>query len=217
MKRLHRPDLYGWSRFDEDRDLDFHSVLWVREGGNVIVDPLPLDRHDRKHLTKLGGVAMIVVTNADHARVGEALAIETGAALIAGALEEDALGFECDRYVVDDEEIVPGLRALAMRGSKTPGELALLLSDHTLITGDLIRAHAGGQLDLLPDARLTDRDAAIGSLRRLAALPRVDAVLVGDGWPVFRDGGARLQELLDRVTSALSATPLSPPKPGASC
>ena len=37
MKRLHRADLYGWSRFDEARDIDFHSVLWKRSGGNVVV------------------------------------------------------------------------------------------------------------------------------------------------------------------------------------
>jgi hypothetical protein len=32
-------------------------------------------------------------------------------------------------------------------------------------------------------------------VRRLAALPDVQAVIVGDGWPVFREGGARLAEL----------------------
>jgi hypothetical protein len=34
MKRLHRADLYGWSRFHEPLDLDFNSVLWVRAGGS---------------------------------------------------------------------------------------------------------------------------------------------------------------------------------------
>ena len=35
MKQLHRKDLFGWSEFNKERNLDFHSVLWVREGGNV--------------------------------------------------------------------------------------------------------------------------------------------------------------------------------------
>ena len=74
MKRLHRTDLYGWSAFDETRNLDFHSVLWVRPGGNVAIDPLPLSPHDRKHLDALGGVAFVVVTNADHVRNAEWLA-----------------------------------------------------------------------------------------------------------------------------------------------
>ncbi|MDB9357154.1 MBL fold metallo-hydrolase, partial [Nodularia spumigena CS-587/03] len=42
---------------------------------------------------------------------------------------------------------------------------------------------------------LLNREAAVASVRRLAALPNIEAVLVGDGWPVFRDGGDRLLEL----------------------
>jgi hypothetical protein len=194
LKRLHRPDLWGWSQFDEARDLDFHSVLWVRPGGNVVVDPLPMSRHDRRHLDKLGGVAHVVVTNSDHARVAEALAVEAQAELWGPAAEPDALPF--DHLVEDGTTIVPGLVALALHGSKTPGELALVLEGTTLITGDLVRAHEAGRLCLLPDPKLTDKAAAVASVRRLAALPGIDAVLVGDGWPVFRDGGRALQELV---------------------
>ena len=42
MKLLHRPDLFCWSVFDEARDIDFNSVLWVRDGGNIAIDPLPM-------------------------------------------------------------------------------------------------------------------------------------------------------------------------------
>ncbi|MDH6101923.1 MBL fold metallo-hydrolase, partial [Chrysosporum ovalisporum ANA283AFssAo] len=84
---------------------------------------------------------------------------------------------------------------LELHGSKTPGELALLLEETTLITGDLVRARKAGSLTILPDEKLLDREAAVASVQRLAALPHVEAVLVGDGWPVFRDGRDRLQEL----------------------
>jgi hypothetical protein len=48
---------------------------------------------------------------------------------------------------------------------------------------------------MLPDPKLVDRPAAVGSVRRLAELPGIEAVLVGDGFQVYRDGRARLQEL----------------------
>ena len=48
MKSLHRGDLHGWSVFDETRDVDFNSVLWVRPDGNVLFDPLPLSAHDER-------------------------------------------------------------------------------------------------------------------------------------------------------------------------
>jgi len=195
MKRLHRPDLFGWSVFNEDRNIDFHSVLWTRPEGNVAIDPLPLAPHDEKHLAELGGAGIVVVTNSDHVRDARRLADDCGAVLLGPAAERDSFPVACDRWLEDGDEIVPGLSALEMAGSKTPGELALLLDDTTLVTGDLVRAHEGGRLCLLPDAKLSDRAAALASVRRLAGLPQIEAVLTGDGWPVFRDGTARLREL----------------------
>ena len=195
MKRLHRADLWGWSRFDEARDLDFNAVLWVRPGGNVAIDPLPLSDHDRRHLDSLGGVATIVVTNSDHTRAAGELAAATGAVLCGPAGEQAGFPLPCSRWLADDDEVVPGLRVLALDGGKTPGELALLLAGTTLITGDLVRGHVGGALNMLPDGKLVDRAAACAAVARLAELPGLEAVLVGDGWPVFRGGGAALREL----------------------
>ncbi|HWN71450.1 MAG TPA: hypothetical protein VNM90_27615 [Haliangium sp.] len=196
MKRLHRKDLFGWSRFDETRNIDFHSVLWVRPAGNVAIDPLPLGEHDQRHLAELGGLATIVITNSDHVRAAPALAQSTGAAVLGPAGERSSFPIACSRWLADGDEIVPGLRVYALTGSKTPGELALVLDGSTLITGDLVRAHEGGRLCLLPDAKLASRTAAVESTRRLAGIATIDAVLPGDGWPVFRDGRAALDELV---------------------
>ena len=199
MKTLHRGDLFGWSSFDEARNIDFHSVAWVRPEGNVLVDPLPLSPHDERHLRDLGGAAWIVVTNGDHTRASAAIAAAFGARVAGPAGEKDTLALRCDRWLGDGDELVPGLRAIALHGSKTPGELALLLEETTLITGDLVRAHRGGQLMILPDAKLRDRARAVESVHGLLSFTRVDAVLVGDGWHVFRDAHARLAELDRRL------------------
>lgn len=196
MKRLHRPDLWSWSVFDEGRNIDFHSLLWVRPGGNVAIDPLPQSDHDRRHLLSLGGARTIVLTSSDHVRGAVELAAAAGAVVMGPAGEQGGFPIPCGRFLADGDEVVGGLTALALDGSKTPGELALVLDGSTLVTGDLVRAHRGGGLDLLPDAKLADRAAAIASVRRLAALPGIDAVLVGDGWPVFRGGAAALAELV---------------------
>ena len=50
MKQLHRKDLFCWSVFDKERNIDFNSVLWVRDAGNVLIDPLPMSEHDHEHL-----------------------------------------------------------------------------------------------------------------------------------------------------------------------
>lgn len=199
MKRLHRVDLYGWSQFDEDRNIDFHSVLWVRSEGNVVVDPLPLSPHDQTHLQQLGGVAWIIITNSDHVRDAEVVARETGAKLAGPAAERTDFPIACDHWLDEGEEFIQGLRVVSFDGSKTPGELALLLDEKTLIVGDLIRAHEGGCLCILPDGKLSDRSKAIASIRRLEEYGEIEAVLPGDGWPIFRDGQQALLELFSNL------------------
>lgn len=195
MKQLHRKDMFAWSIFNEERDLDFHSYVWVREGGNVVVDPLPMSAHDHAHLQKLGGVDFIVITNSDHCRAAEQLAAQTGAEVFGPAAEQDTFPIICNRWLYDGDEIVTGLHAYVLHGSKTPGELALLLEHSTLITGDLIRCHSGGELCILPDAKLADRKLAIASVKRIANLPGIQAVLTGDGWPLFAHGSEALHHL----------------------
>ncbi|MGZ4981927.1 MAG: MBL fold metallo-hydrolase [Methylobacter sp.] len=195
MKQLHRKDLFGWSEFNPERNLDFHSVLWVRDGGNVLIDPLPMSEHDHSHLQSLGGVGFIVITNSDHCRDAERIAEVTGAAIYGPAAEEETFPLACVRWLHDHEEIVPGLIAYQLNGSKTPGELALLLEHSTLITGDLIRCHIGGELCMLPVDKLMDKSKAIQSVKRIADLPDIKAVLNGDGWPLFNHGSEALHRL----------------------
>lgn len=195
MKYLHRKDLLAWSVFDAERNLDFHSIVWARPSGNIVIDPLPLTEHDYRHLRQLGGVGVIVITNSDHCRDADNLARITGADIYGPAGERDGFRLACRRWLGDGDEIVPGLVSCRLEGSKTPGELALVLERSTLITGDLVRCHIGGELCLLPDGKLSDRRAAVDSVRRLAALPDIESVLPGDGWPIFRCGGDALRSL----------------------
>jgi Metallo-beta-lactamase superfamily len=199
MKQLHRKDLFGWSHFDEERNLDFHSVLWVRDQGNVIIDPLPMSNHDQRHLETLGGAKIIVISNSDHCRDAKRIAKSTGAILLGPVCEKANFPFTCDRWIQDQDEIVPGLVAYQLEGSKTPGELALILEKTTLITGDLIRCHRGGELCLLPDAKLTDKSRAIQSVKRLASLGSISTVLSGDGWPIFNAGVDPLRALANSL------------------
>lgn len=194
MKTLHRPEFFGWTVFDPERNLDFHSVLWLRPEGNIAFDPLPLSAHDQAHLLSLGQLSHIFISNSDHLRDALALSELTGAQIWGPEAEKEALP---DLHgLTDGAEPLSGLKVFVMQGSKTPGELAFLIQGHTLITGDLIRAHRAGALCLLPDGKLSDKAAAQKSVARLAQLPGIEAILTGDGWPVFRDGSQVLNECI---------------------
>jgi hypothetical protein len=195
MKFLHRPDLYSWSCFNLARNIDFNGFVWKRPEGNILIDPVALSNHDWHHLESLGGVAWIILTNSDHLRAAKEIALQTYAKIAGPRGEKEYFPIDCDRWLGDGEEFVNGLKVIEMQGSKTPGELALLLEENTLITGDLVRSPKAGSLAILPPEKLINPKQAIASVHRLAQLPNIEAVLVGDGWCVFRDGKQRLQEL----------------------
>jgi glyoxylase-like metal-dependent hydrolase (beta-lactamase superfamily II) len=203
MKRLHRRDLYCWSVFNERLDIDFNSFAWVHERGNVLVDPLPLSAHDQQHLKDLGGAGWIVLTNSSHVRAAKELAANLGCRIAGPAAEQKTFPIPCDRWLKDGEELYPGLRVLELEGSKTPGELALMLEDTTLIAGDLLRSHRAGELMLLKQEQgLKDAAKAVASLRRALSFPRLEALLLGDGWCVFRDGRKQLEEFLNGLDAS---------------
>jgi hypothetical protein len=197
MRQLHRPDLFTWSRYDEPLGIDFNGVLWRREGGNVLVDPPPLADHDVRHLDALGGAASIVLTTSDHVRGAREIAARTGARLLGPAGERAAFPVACAGWLTDGDEPIPGLRVRELAGSKTEGELALVLDETTAIFGDAVRAHRAGALMLLRREKLRDPARLVESVRRVRALhPRIAHVLVGDGWSAFNEGGALLDALL---------------------
>jgi glyoxylase-like metal-dependent hydrolase (beta-lactamase superfamily II) len=215
VKQLHKPNFWSWSVFNPERNLDFQSVLWCSgqsptesgrsaQGrpataaalGTVVIDPLPLSEHDRAHLQALGGAQHIIVTNSDHERAAVALAAATGARVWGPRAEPECLAKLGARALEPGMPLGPGIEVLELEGSKSPGELALILEGDTLVSGDLIRGQRAGRLNLLPDDKLRNKAQALESLRRLRERSRLDAVLVGDGWSVFRGGSAALDELL---------------------
>ena len=195
MKQMHRPDLFCWSQFNEDRNIDFHSFVWVREGGNIVIDPLPLSKHDLEHLKSLGNIARIVISNSSHVRATAEL-LKSISANVAGPIaEKEGFPISCDHFLSDNEELVPGFKILELQGSKTPGELAFLIEDSTLITGDLIRSHKGNKLHLLPADKLVDASAVIESVKRLQSIETITSVLPGDGFHFFENGLAHLKNI----------------------
>tara|TARA_B100001250_G_C19718522_1_gene752688 strand:+ start:325 stop:924 length:600 start_codon:yes stop_codon:yes gene_type:complete len=199
MKKLHRSDLFGWSIFNEERNIDFNSTLWVRSQGNVIIDPLPLIEHDKKHLESLGGAAHVIITNSDHIRDAAIISSMTGAKCWAPLAEKEQFPLQCDGWLQDGDEPISGIEIFSFNGSKTPGELAVLMDETTLITGDLIRAHEGGCLCIIPDAKLKNKDLAVKSIKRMVSIKKIQAVIPGDGWPVFNQGHEALFELSEKL------------------
>ena len=120
MKQLNRNDLFCWSHFDEERNIDFNSFLWKRADGNILFDPLPLSKHDEKHLEDLGGAKWIIVSNSDHIRDAKSIASKTGAKIAGPAQEKNEFPLTCEQWLEQGAEFLSGLEIFEMDGSKPP-------------------------------------------------------------------------------------------------
>jgi hypothetical protein len=199
LKQLHRSDLFSWSVFNEERNIDFNGTLWLRPSGNVLIDPLPFTGHDINHLKNLGGAAHVIITNSDHVRDAAEIVLLTGAKCWGPAAEKHDFPITCDGWLSEEEQPIKGIEVFCLNGSKTPGELALLIDEKTLVTGDLIRAHEGGHLRMLPEEKLQNHTLAIESIKRMASIVRIQAVIPGDGWPIFNNGHEALVTLSQEI------------------
>ena len=167
----------------------------VNPAGNVLIDPLPLNEHDENHLDSLGGAAHIIITNSDHVRDAARILLFTGAKSWGPLGEKEKFPLDCDGWLQNGDKPISNIEVFCMEGSKTYGELAILIDENTLVTGDLIRANEGGKLSMLPEEKLQDKKLASNSIKRLAAIKSIEAVIPGDGWPVFNNGHDALTEL----------------------
>jgi glyoxylase-like metal-dependent hydrolase (beta-lactamase superfamily II) len=197
MKRLLLDNFYSWSVFSEQRQIDFSGHLWVREAGNVVIDPVAISDGDLSQLLELGGAALIVATNRDHARMSAFFSDQTGAEVLAHEADATSFTFAIDRQLTDGEDVVPGMKVVHMRHGKSPGEIALVWPDlRAAFVSDLVWGGPSGSLSFLPDEVLADPPRAALELRRLLAYPEVETILVGDGDSIFGNGRERLLECL---------------------
>ena len=52
---------------------------------------------------------------------------------------------------------------------------------------------------MLPEAKLKDRELAVNSIKRIAAVKSIESVIPGDGWPIFKNGHDALIELAEKL------------------
>jgi uncharacterized cupin superfamily protein len=211
MKQTILDRLHMWSAFQPDRGIDFNAFFWIRrDGGNVLIDPLPLDAAEIDFVRKKGGVRWILVTNSDHWRAASSLREVFRAEVYAPAPERERLEREQRRpdQWYDSGGGLPAIlreemQVLPIRGGKTPCEMAFYLKSlRALVFGDIVRTQVAGRLTLLPDDKLFDKPAVLDSLRRAIPLP-FEAILVGDGDCVFRDARETFLRMLDAVPGVL--------------
>ena len=191
------PGVFTWAWRSEPHGYDFNGTLVLHAQGNLCIDPVE-PGEEVLHRLAQEGIARILITNRNHVRGANRVRERTGARL---AIHPADAPYAREQGAQIDDELAVGGRVgpfviLGVPG-KSPGEIAL--HDpvrRLLIVGDAVIGNPPGRLSLLRERVMDDPPRLRASLRQLLETD-FDALLVGDGTPIRKDGHARLRELVE--------------------
>ncbi len=199
MKAL-LPNIWEWSWFSEEKQLNFNGHLLTVGEHRILVDPPPMTTVDIAFARQGGPVDYILVTNRDHEREAASLREEFGCSVMVPELDAKEMALTPDKTCKDGELLPGGIWVIQLTDQKSPGESALFLDTGKgiLIVGDAIIGHPDGALRHLPSEKYADVELARDGLRRLLKY-KFESLIVGDGASII--GGAKpiLEQLLTQA------------------
>jgi hypothetical protein len=198
MKQI-LPDIWQWSWFSPEKQIDFNGLLLTVGEHRVLVDPPPMSDDDKAQVRSTGQLDYIVITNRDHDRQAATYRQEFRCHVLVPEIDAPQMELKADRTYKDGELLPGGIWAVHLSDQKSPGESALYLQQRSgiMIVGDALIGKPPGALTMLPAEKYANRDKAREGLRRLLKY-NFDTILVGDGTSI-------LSRAKDTVSKALEA------------
>jgi len=199
MKAL-LPNIWEWSWFSEEKQLNFNGHLLTVGEHRILVDPPPMTASDIAFARQGGPVDYIIVTNRDHERETARLREEFHCTVMVPELDAKEMTLTIDKTCQDGELLPGGIWIVQLAYQKSPGESALFLQTGkgVLIVGDAIIGNPEGALRLLPPEKYADIGQARESLRRLLKY-NFDSLIVGDGASIVTGAKSLLEQVLTQA------------------
>lgn len=204
MSKIHEivPDIFTWSEFSEEKQLDFNGYFIARQGESVLIDPPELEEAGLSELSELISkksdcpLKAIYLTNIHHDRMSQALKEKFSVPICIHEKDATLLEFSPDNTFADGDTGPCGLQVIHLDHQKSPGESAFLFPDiETLIVGDALIGKVPGKVNLLPADKYTDIQKAQVSLGKLLG-HHFETLLVGDGHSILKEANKVVMEFL---------------------
>jgi glyoxylase-like metal-dependent hydrolase (beta-lactamase superfamily II) len=200
MKQI-LPDIWQWSWFSDEKQLDFNGLFLVIGEHKILVDPPPMTGEASQVIRRHEPIDYIIVTNRDHIREAAVYQAELKCQLRVPEADADQMDVKPTATYKDGELLPGGIWAIHLKDQKSPGESALFIERGrgVLIVGDALIGKPAGSVRLLPSEKYADIQKAKEGLRRLLKY-NFDSLLVGDGASILVGGKQQVEQLLS-VTS----------------
>ena len=194
LKQLN-PNLFRWSEFSEEKQLNFNGHYLVNREESVLIDPPDLNDDGMSELKQRivdhisCPLKAILLTNVHHDRASLKFKETFSVPIYIHESDKDLLDFTPDHTFEADEILYCGLKVIHLKDQKSPGESAFLLEDRKqLFVGDALIGKIPGKLNLLPPEKYKNIQKAKEALKTLQSYD-FDDLLLGDGESI--QGGAK--------------------------
>lgn len=196
MKQI-LPDIWQWSWFSDEKQLDFNGLFLVSGEHKILVDPPPMTAEARTVVRRYEPIDYIIITNRDHIREAAVYQAEFKCQLRVPQADAAQMDVKSTNTYKDGELLPGGMWAIHLKDQKSPGESALFIERGrgVLIVGDALIGKPSGSVRLLPPEKYADVQKAKEGLRRLLKY-NFDSLLVGDGASIFVGGKQQVEQCL---------------------
>lgn len=198
MKKI-REDIYTWSVYNEEKQLDFNGLYLKFGKKSVLIDPPPMSPADLEEVEFLGKPHRLYLTNKHHTRNSEEYRRRWGCHLYIHEDDKPLMDIPVDGTFSDGELLEGELEAIRIPDAKTPGECAFYWKKYgILIIGDAMIGKPEGSLSMLPDEKFKDPVRARQGLSVLRGLD-YEKLFVGDGSSIYSNAKQAVTEFLNRI------------------
>lgn len=187
-------DVFQWSHFSQEKQLDFNGHLILAGRRRLLVDPPPLSAEGLTAIRQGGPIDAIILTNRDHVREAATYRGLFRTRILTHELDAPLMDLAIDGTFTHGDQLPGGLSIIHLPDGKSPGESALLLQRDggILILGDALIGRPPGLLNFLPPDKFADFERARSGVSRLLGYA-FDTVLVGDGASISTGGKEAVQ------------------------
>ena len=200
MKQI-LPDVWQWSWFSDEKQLDFNGLFLVIGEHKILVDPPPMTAEARAVVRRHEPIDYIILTNRDHLREAAVYQAELRCQLRVPEADAAQMDVKPTKTYKDGELLPGGMWTIHLKDQKSPGESALFIERGrgVMIVGDALIGKPPGSVRLLSAEKYADIAKGKEGLRRLLKY-NFDSLLVGDGASILVGGKQQVEQLLT-VTS----------------
>ena len=193
---IHRvtPNLFVWQAYEPAVKCDLTSAALKIEGKLLLVDPIPLSEEALDELLSEGTPAMIICTNANHARAAGQFRKRFGVKIAAHRDASSGLEIDADEWIDDGARMLDVVDVRSVPGA-SPGEIALRFDDIVCL-GDAVIHLPDHGFALLPEKYCSDAKLLRQSLQNLLRW-EFSVLTFAHGLPLTTQARGDLASLLD--------------------